>query len=104
MSDDSAIDSEKLFQVAAAYAQADPKQMKIFMAYFHQEMKKIAEKKGVPLGFDMDVLHRAYTAAMLELAEKFAPAEGEGNSETLARLRRTLLFQQNVQASFCPAP
>jgi len=95
MSDDSAIDSEKLFEVAAAYAQADPKEMKIFMAYFHQEMKKIAEKKGVPLGFDMDVSHRAYTAAMLEIAEKFAPAEGEGNSETLARLRRMSMLQNN---------
>lgn len=95
MSDDSAIDTENLFEVAAAYAQADPKQMKIFMAYFHQEMKKIAEKKGVPLGFDIDVSHRAYTAAMLEIAEKFAPAEGQGNSETLARLRRMSMLQNN---------
>ena len=95
MSDDSALNSEKLFEVAATYAQVDPKEMKIFMAYFHQEMKKMAEKEGVPLGFDMDVSHRAYTAAMLELAEKFAPAEGQGNSETLARLRRMLMLQNN---------
>ena len=95
MSDDSAIDSEKLFEVAATYAQVDPKEMKIFMAYFYEEMRKIAQKKGVPLGFDMDVSHRAYTAAMLEIAEKFAPAEGEGNSETLARLRRMSMLQNN---------
>ena len=95
MSDDSTIDSEKLFEVAASYAQVDPKEMKIFMAYFHEEMRKIAQKKGVPLGFDMDLAHRAYTAAMLDIAEKHAPAEGQGNSETLARLRRMLMLQNN---------
>jgi len=95
MSDDSAIDSEKLFELAATYAQIDPKEIRIFMAFLHQGMKKIAEKKGVSLGFDMDVAHRAYTATMLELAEKFAPAEGQRNSETLARLRRMSMLQNN---------
>jgi hypothetical protein len=96
MTDDSTIDSEKLFEVAASYARVDPKEMKIFMAHFHEEMRKIAEKKGVPLEFDMDLAHRAYTAAMLDIAEKHAPAEGQENSETLARLRRMLMMQNNT--------
>jgi hypothetical protein len=95
MSDDSTIDSEKMFEVAATYAQIDPKEMRIFMALFHQEMKRVAEKNGVSLGFDMDLSHRAYTAAMLKIAEKFARAEGQGNSETLARLRRMSILQNN---------
>jgi hypothetical protein len=99
MSDDSAIGSEKnlekLFEFAATYAQVDPKEMKIFMAFMHEEMRKIAKKKGVPLGIDMDLVHRAYTASMLEIAEKHAPAEGQGNSETLARLRRMSMLQNN---------
>ena len=95
MSDDSNINPERLFGVAAAYAQVDPKDMKIFMAYFHQAMKRIAERKGEQLGFDMDVSHRAFTAAMLELAEEFAPAGGKANSEIIARLRRMRMLQSN---------
>ena len=57
MSDDSNIRPERLFEVAAAYAQADPEELKIFMAYFHQVLKRTAEKNGKQLGFDMDVFH-----------------------------------------------
>src|ERR1700679_436282 len=93
MSDDSNIRPERLFEVAAAYAQADPEELKIFMAYFHQVLKRTAEKEGKQLGFDMDVSHGAFTAAMLQLAEEFAPAGGKANSEIIARLRRMRMLQ-----------